>query len=130
MLKFDNIKDIPKGVTTNMISVQEVIDILSAIKCKLPEGRRLNNVPFAVRLSNGRYATFKDEFKDKLILLVLGNSYCEVLNLFDTDAFIIETKSDFYKEFKTLKEENEIMKNKLSKIALASQHPLTISEWE
>lgn len=127
MLKFDNTKDMPKGLTKNMISVQEVIDILLSIAEKLPEGRTLDNIPFGIRLSNGRPIIFHS--KDHLILTLIGNSYAQFLNL-DADISLVSTKGEFYKKFKQITEENAIMKNKLSKINLMSKNPTCICEGE
>lgn len=115
MLNFDKNQYIPVGVTKNMISVQEVIDILQSIANRLPEGRTLSNTPFCIRNGDKKTITFNDQFKDKLVLLLLG-SYATFLNLVDADAFIISTKDDLYIELKKLKKENATLKNKLSKI--------------
>lgn len=103
------------GFVKNMISVQEVIDILQSIANRLPEGRTLSNTPFCIRNGDKKIITFRDEFKDKLVLLLLG-SYAPFLNLVDADAFIISNKGDLYTELKELKKENETLKNKLSMI--------------
>ena len=115
MLNFDKNQYIPVGVTKNMISVQEVIDILQSIANRLPEGRTLSNTPFCIRNGDKKIITFCDKFKDKLVLLLLG-SYATFLNLIDADAFIISTKGDLYTELKELKKENKTLKNKLSTI--------------
>lgn len=126
MLKFDKNQDIPMGVTKDMISVQEVIDILQNIAKYLPKGRTLENIPFGIRLSKGKPLVFHDRFKDKLLLILLGKSYAHFLNLVDTDGYLVYTKDEFYQEVKKIKEENAIMKDKLSKIALMSKNATCI----
>ena len=122
MLKFDKNQDIPRGVTKDMISVQEVIDILQNIAKYLPKGRTLENVPFGIRLSNGNPLVFHDRFKDKLLLVLLGKSYAHFLNLVNTDGYLVYTKDKFFQEVKEIKKENAIMKDKLSKIELMSKN--------
>ena len=66
MIKFDTKEQFwSTGISKNMVSVQDVIDILSALTP--PEGRTLSNIPFGFINTKGRPIILLDENKNEII---------------------------------------------------------------
>lgn len=104
MIKFDTIDEYRKSkCTKDMLSIQDVIDIL--LNLKLPEGRSLDNIPFGIATSKGLRG-FTD--KEKLFLTKV---FTPVLLLNVKESVIVTQESELYQKLEYLYEENEKLKS-------------------
>ena len=116
MIKFDNIEQFwSTGITKNMVSVQDVIDILSALTP--PEGRTLSNIPFGFINTKGRPVILFDENKKSILSFGITRAFAVLLDFKRKGAVVVPNTDDLIKEKETLEKENMKLKNKLSEIS-------------
>ena len=116
MIKFNNIEQFwGTGMTKNMVSVQDVIDILS--KLTPPEGRTLSNIPFGFINTKGRPVILFDENKESILSFGITRAFPVLLDFKRKGAVIVSNTDDLIKEKEALEKENMKLKNKLSEIS-------------
>ena len=116
MIKFNNIEQFwGTGMTKNMVSVQDVIDILS--KLIPPEGRTLSNIPFGFINTKGRPVILFDENKESILSFGITRAFPVLLDFKRKGAVIVSNTDDLIKEKEALEKENMKLKNKLSEIS-------------
>lgn len=120
MIKFDNIEQFwSTGITKNMVSVQDVIDILSALTP--PEGRTLSNIPFGFINTKGRPVILFDEDKKSILSFGITRAFPVLLDFKRKGAVVVPNTDDLIKEKEALEKENMKLKNKLSEISEISK---------
>ena len=120
MIKFDNIEQFwSTGITKNMVSVQDVIDILSALTP--PEGRTLSNIPFGFINTKGRPVILFDENKKSILSFGITRAFPVLLDFKRKGAVVVPNTDDLIKEKEALEKENMKLKNKLSEISEISK---------
>lgn len=116
MIKFDNEeKFLGTGMTKNMVSIQDVIDILSTLTP--PKGRTLSNIPFGLINTKGEPILLFDENKEKILSYGISRAFPVFLNLKRSGAIVVPNTDSLIKEKESLEKENMELKNKLSKIS-------------
>ena len=116
MIKFDNTEQFwGTGITKNMVSVQDVIDILSALTP--PEGRTLSNIPFGFINTKGRPVILFDENKKSILSFGITRAFPVLLDFKRKGAVVVPNTDDLIKEKEALEKENMKLKNKLSEIS-------------
>ena len=116
MIKFDTKEQFwSTGITKNMVSVQDVIDTISALVP--PEGRTLSNIPFGFINTKGRPIILFDENKKGILSFGITNAFPVFLDFKRKGAIIVSNTDDLIKEREVLEKENIELKNKLSKIS-------------
>ena len=116
MIKFDNIEQFwSTGITKNMVSVQDVIDILSALTP--PKGRTLSNIPFGFINTKGRPVILFDENKESILSFGITRAFPVLLDFKRKGAVVVPNTDDLIKEKEALEKENMKLKNKLSEIS-------------
>ena len=116
MIKFNNIEQFwGTGMTKNMVSVQDVIDILS--KLTPPEGRTLSNIPFGFINTKGKPVILFDENKESILSFGITKAFPVFLDFKRKGAVIVFNTDDLIKEKEALEKENMKLKNKLSEIS-------------
>ena len=116
MIKFNNIEQFyGTGMTKNMVSVQDVIDILS--KLTPPEGRTLSNIPFGFINTKGRPVILFDENKESILSFGITKAFPVFLDFKRKGAVIVSNTDDLIKEKEVLEKEITELKNKLSEIS-------------
>ena len=120
MIKFDNIEQFwSTGITKNMVSVQDVIDVLSALTP--PEGRTLSNIPFGFINTKGRPVILFDEDKKSILSFGITRAFPVLLDFKRKGAVVVPNTDDLIKEKEALEKENMKLKNKLSEISEISK---------
>lgn len=116
MIKFGNDEQfLGTGITKNMVSVQDVIDILSALTP--PEGRTLSNIPFGFINTKGKLIVLFDENKEKILSFGISKALPVFLDFKRSGAIIVPNTDSLIKEKESLEKENMELKNKLSEIS-------------
>ena len=116
MIKCNNIEQFwGTGMTKNMVSVQDVIDILS--KLTPPEGRTLSNIPFGFINTKGRPVILFDENKESILSFGITRAFPVLLDFKRKGAIVVLNTDDLIKEKEALEKENMKLKNKLSEIS-------------
>ena len=116
MIKFNNIEQFwGTGMTKNMVSVQDVIDILSALTP--PKGRTLSNIPFGFINTKGRPVILFDENKESILSFGITRAFPVLLDFKRKGAIVVLNTDDLIKEKEALEKENMKLKNKLSEIS-------------
>ena len=116
MIKFNNIEQFwSTGMTKNMVSVQDVIDILS--KLTPPEGRTLSNIPFGFINTKGRPVILFDENKESILSFGITRAFPVLLDFKRKGAIVVLNTDDLIKEKEALEKEITELKNKLSEIS-------------
>lgn len=116
MIKFDNTEQFwGTGMTKNMVSVQDVIDILSALTP--PEGRTLSNIPFGFINTKGRPVILFDENKKSVLSFGITKAFPVFLDFKRKGAIVVPNTDDLIKEKEALEKEITEFKNKLSEIS-------------
>ena len=98
-----------------MVSVQDVIDILSALTP--PEGRTLSNIPFGFINTKGRPIILLDENKNEILSFGITRAFPVLLDFKRKGAIVVPNTDSLIKEKESLEKENMELKNKLSKIS-------------
>lgn len=115
MIKFDNEeKFLGTGMTKNMVSIQDVIDILSALTP--PKGRTLSNIPFGFINTKGEPILLFDENREKILSFGISRAFPVFLDFKRSGAIVVPNTDSLIKEKESLEKENMELKNKLSKI--------------
>lgn len=116
MIKFDTKEQFwGTGMSKNMVSVQDVIDILSALTP--PEGRTLSNIPFGFINTKGKPTILLDENKKEILSFGITKAFPVFLNFKRKGAIVVPNTDNLIKEMESLEKENKELKNKLSKIS-------------
>ena len=116
MIKFDTKEQFwGTGMSKNMVSVQDVIDILSALTP--PEGRTLSNIPFGFINTKGKPTILLDENKKEILSFGITKAFPVFLNFKRKGAIVVPNTDNLIKEIESLEKENKELKNKLSKIS-------------
>ena len=116
MIKFDNTEQFwATGMTKNIVSVQDVIDILSALTP--PKGRTLSNIPFGFINTKGRPMILFDENKESVLSFGITRAFPVLLDFKRKGAVVVPNTDDLIKEKEALEKENMKLKNKLSEIS-------------
>ena len=116
MIKFDNIEQFwATGITKNIVSVQDVIDILSALTP--PKGRTLSNIPFGFINTKGKPVILCDENKESILSFGITKAFPVFLDFKRKGAIVVPNTDNLIKEKEALEKENMELKNKLSEIS-------------
>ena len=116
MLKFDTKEQFwGTGMSKNMVSVQDVIDVLSALTP--PEGRTLSNIPFGFINTKGKPVILFDENKERILSFGITKAFPVFLDFERKGAIIVPCVDSLIEEKKALEKENMKLKNKLSEIS-------------
>lgn len=116
MIKFDNIEQFwVTGIAKNIVSVQDVIDILSALTP--PKGRTLSNIPFGFINTKGKPVILFDENKKNILSFGITKAFPVFLDFKRKGAIVIPNTDDLIKEKEALEKEITELKNKLSEIS-------------
>lgn len=116
MIKFDNKEQFwGTGMSENMVSVQDVIDTLSALVP--PEGRTLSNMPFGFINTKGKPVILFDESKEGILSLGITKAFPVFLDFKRKGAIVVPNLDSLIKEKEALEKENMKLKNKLSEIS-------------
>ena len=116
MIKFDNTEQFwSTGITKNMVSVQDVIDILSALTP--PKGRTLSDIPFGFINTKGRPVILFDKDKESILSFGITKAFPILLDFKRKGAIVVPNTDDLIKEKEALEKENMELKNKLSEIS-------------
>ena len=116
MIKFDNTEQFwATGIAKNIVSVQDVIDILSALTP--PKGRTLSNIPFGFINTKGRPMILFDENKESVLSFGITRAFPVLLDFKRKGAVVVPNTDDLIKEKEALEKENMELKNKLSEIS-------------
>ena len=116
MIKFDNEEQfLGTGMTKNMVSIQDVIDILSALTP--PKGRTLSNIPFGFINTKGKPVILFDENKESILSFGITKAFPVFLDFKRKGAIVVPNTDDLIKEKEALEKEITKLKNKLSEIS-------------
>ena len=116
MIKFDNTEQFwATGMTKNIVSVQDVIDILSALTP--PKGRTLSNIPFGFINTKGKPVILFDENKESILSFGITKALPVFLDFKRKGAIVVHNTDDLIKEKEALEKEITELKNKLSEIS-------------
>ena len=116
MIKFDTKEQFwGTGITKNMVSVQDVIDTLSALIP--PEGRTLSNIPFGFINTKGKPIILLDENKESILSFGITRAFPVFLDFKRKGAIVVLNTDNLIKEKEALEKENSELKSKLSKIS-------------
>ena len=116
MSKFDTEEQfLGTGTSKNIVSVQDVIDILSELIP--PEGRTLSNIPFGFINTKGRPTILFAENKKEILSFGITKAFPVFLDFKRKGAVVVNNTDDLIKEKEALEKENMELKNKLSKIS-------------
>ena len=116
MLKFDTKEQFwGTGMSKNMVSVQDVIDVLSALTP--PKGRTLSNIPFGFINTKGRPVILFDENKKSILSFGITRAFPVLLDFKRKGAIVVPNTDDLIKEKEALEKEITELKNKLSEIS-------------
>lgn len=116
MIKFDNKEQFwSTGITKNIVSVQDVIDTLSALEP--PKGRTLSNIPFGFINTKGKPVILFDENKESVLSFGLTKAFPVFLDFKRKGAVIVPNTDDLIKEKEALEKEITKLKNRLSEIS-------------
>lgn len=114
MIKFDTKEQFwSTGMSKNIVSVQDVIDILSALTP--PEGRTLSNIPFGFINTKGKPIILSG--KAEILSFGITRAFPVFLDFKRKGAIIVPNTDNLIKEIESLEKENAELKNKLSKIS-------------
>ena len=116
MIKFNNIEQFwGTGMTKHMVSVQDVIDILSALTP--PKGRTLSNIPFGFINTKGKPVILFDENKESILSFGITKAFPIFLDFKRKGAIVVPNTDGLIKEKEALEKEITELKNKLSEIS-------------
>lgn len=116
MIKFDNKEQFwGTGISKNMVSIQDVIDILSALTP--PKGRTLSNIPFGFINTKGKLIVLFDENKEKILSFGISKAFPVFLDFKRCGAIVVPNTDSLIKEKESLEKEITELKNKLSEIS-------------
>lgn len=116
MIKFDNAEQfLGTGMAKNIVSIQDVIDILSALTP--PKGRTLSNMPFGFINTKGKLIVLFDENKEKILSFGISKAFPVFLDFKRSGAIVVPNTDSLIKEKESLEKENMELKNKLSEIS-------------
>lgn len=116
MIKFDTKEQFwGTGIIKNMVSIQDVIDILSALTP--PKGRTLSNIPFGFINTKGKLIVLFDENKEKILSFGVSKAFPVFLDFKRSGAIVVPNTDSLIKENESLEKENMELKNKLSEIS-------------
>ena len=116
MIKFDTKEQLwVTGIAKNMVSVHDVIDILSALTP--PKGRTLSNIPFGFINTKGRPIILLDENKNEILSFGITRAFPVLLDFKRKGAIVVPNTDDLIKEKEALEKEIMELKNKLSEIS-------------
>ena len=103
------------GIAKNIVSVQDVIDILSALTP--PKGRTLSNIPFGFINTKGKPVILFDENKESILSFGITKAFPVFLDFKRKGAIVVPNTDDLIKEKEALEKEITELKNKLSEIS-------------
>ena len=116
MIEFDTKEQFwVTGIAKNIVSVQDVIDILSTLTP--PKGRTLSNIPFGFINTKGKPVILFDENKESILSFGITRAFPVLLDFKRKGAVIVSNTDDLIKEKEALEKENMKLKNKLSEIS-------------
>ena len=116
MIKFDTKEQFwVTGIAKNIVSVQDVIDTLSALTP--PKGRTLSNIPFGFINTKGKPVILFDENKKSILSFGITKAFPVFLDFKRKGAIIVPNTDDLIKEKEALEKEITKLKNKLSEIS-------------
>lgn len=116
MIKFDTKEQFwVTGIAKNIVSVQDVIDILSALIP--PKGRTLSNIPFGFINTKGKPVILFDENKESILSFGITKAFPVFLDFKRKGAIVVPNTDDLIKEKEALEKEITELKNKLSEIS-------------
>ena len=116
MIKFDTKEQFwVTGIAKNIVSVQDVIDILSALTP--PKGRTLSNIPFGFINTKGKPVILFDENKESILSFGITKAFPVFLDFKRKGAIVVPNTDSLNQEKEALEKENMELKNKLSEIS-------------
>ena len=111
---------IKNGLTLDVLTVQDVIDCLSAFVP--PKGRSLSDIPFGIMTAKGRPAVLFGDSKKNVLAVALTKAWPVLLNFKDNFGFVISSKDSLLKEIESIKKENTKLKTIIDKMAKCAKN--------